>query len=240
MTNYLEIANSGGMWAACAAIILVVLYQTVKITLTAFRAGKAIGLSRSDMLAAFRTGMTTAVVPSIAILLGLAVLIPRLGIPFPWMRLAVIGSVTYELIAAGAAASEMGLQGLSGNFTGEVFATAVWTMSMGVFWGLLIVAFLTPKIKTLKDKVGGGDEGWMSVLSLAAFFGATGYLVAQPMVKGGPSLMALIGGFVTMVLIGAVIKLGRQEWLKEWALAISIIGGMAVAGLSFKYLGVGG
>jgi hypothetical protein len=238
--DYLSIANSGGMWVACAAIILVVIYQSVKITVLAFRAGKEIGLSRSYMFAAFRTGLTTAIVPSIAILLGLAVLIPRLGIPFPWMRLAVVGSVSYELIAAGAAANELGLEGLSSNFTPEVFATAVWTMSMGVLWCLLIVAFFTPKIKQLKDKIGGGDQGWMGVLSQSAFFGATGYLVAQPMVKGGPPLFALIGGFLFMVLMGVLIKVGKQNWLKEWALAISIIGGMAAAGLSFAYLGIGG
>lgn len=240
MDDYLAIANSSGMWLACSAIIIVVIYQTIRITVLAFKAGQEIGMSKKDMFSAFRTGMTTAIVPSIAILLGLAVLIPRLGIPFPWMRLAVIGSVTYELIAAGAAASEMGLEGISGAFNGEVFTTAVWTMSMGVFFGLLIVAFFTPKIKLLKDKVAGGSEGWLSVMTLAAFFGATGYLVAQPMVKGGPPLMALLGGFATMVVIGVIIKVGKQEWLKEWALALSIIGGMASAGLSFKYLGIGG
>jgi len=240
LSDYLSIANGGGMWLACSAIIIVVIYQTIRITMLAFQAGREIGMSGKDMLSAFRTGMTTAIVPSIAILLGLAVLIPRLGIPFPWMRLAVIGSVTYELIAAGAAASEMGLKGISGAFDGTVFATAVWTMSMGVFFGLLIVAFLTPKIKQLKDKVAGGNEGWLSVMTLAAFFGATGYLVAQPMVTGGAPLIALLGGFFSMILIGAVIKLAKQEWLKEWALALSIIGGMTAAGLAFKYMGIGG
>ena len=240
MENYLDIANSIGMWAASAAIIMVVFYQTVKITLITFRAGQAIGLSKGEMLSAFRTGLTTSIVPSIAILLGLAVLIPRLGVPFPWMRLSVLGSVTYELIAAGAAASEMGLEGLSGQFNGNAFAAAVWTMSLGCLWGVLIVAFLTPKIKQLKDKVGGGDPGWMSVLSLAAFFGAVGYLVAQPLVRGGASLTAMLGGFFSMVLIGMVIKVARQHWLKEWALSLSLIAGMAVAGLFFKFFGIGG
>jgi len=228
------------MWLACSAIIVVVIFQAARITMLAYRAGLAIGMSRQQMMAAFRTGMTTAIVPSIAILLGLALLIPRLGVPFPWMRLAVIGSVTYELIAAGAAATEMGLEGLSGRFDGPVFSTAVWTMSMGVFFGLLIVAFFTNKIKKMKDRVAGRDMAWLSVLTSAAFFGAVGYMVAQPMVKGGPPLVAMLGGFLTMVLVGAVIKLGRQEWLKEWALALSIIGGMAASGLAVHYLGIGG
>ena len=240
MEDYLSVANSPGMWLACAVIILVVLFQAARITMLAFRAGREIGMSRGQMLAAFRTGMTTALVPSIAILLGLAVLIPRLGLPFPWMRLAVIGSVQYELIAAGAAASQMGLEGLSGDFNGQVFAAAVWAMSLGVIFNLLFVAFFTPRLKQLKDRVAGGDEAWMSILTVSAFFGACGYMVAQPMVKGGSPLIALLGGFLSMILVGVVIKLARQDWLKEWALALSIIGGMSAAGLAFRYLGLGG
>jgi hypothetical protein len=235
--DYLAIANSPGMWLACAAIIVVVVFQTIRMTVLAFRTGKQIGLTNKAMLSAFRTGMTTALVPSIAILLGLAVLIPRLGIPFPWMRLAVIGSVTYELIAAGAAATEMGLEGISGAFNGQVFTNAVWTMSLGVFWGLLVVAFFTPKIKRLKDRVAGQGQAWLQIMTLAAFFGAVGYMVAQPIVKGGAPLVALFGGFFCMVFIGALIKLLKQAWLKEWALAVSIIGGMAAAGLYHHYWG---
>jgi hypothetical protein len=240
MENYLDIANSAGMWLACSAIIVVVFIQAVRITMISFRAGKEIGLSKSQMLSAFRTGITTALVPSIAILLGLALLIPRLGVPFPWMRLSVIGSVTYELLAAGIAATEMGLEGISSEFNELVFANAVWVMSMGAIFGLFVVAFFTPSIQKLKDKVAGGDEGWMKVMTAAAFFGAVGYMVAQPTVKGGAPLVALLGGFICMAILGIIITVGKQNWLKEWALALAIIGGMAAAGLGYHYFGIGG
>ena len=153
MDSYLDIANSPGMWLACSAIIIVVFIQAVRLTLISLRAGQEIGMTKKQMMSAFRSGFTTALVPSIAILLGLALLIPRLGLPFAWMRLSVIGSVTYELIAAGAAANELGLEGLSGDFDAIAFTTAVWVMSMGAIAGLFIVAFFTPSIKKLKDKV---------------------------------------------------------------------------------------
>lgn len=240
MENYLEIANGAGMWVACSVIIVVVLLQAIRLSVIAFKAGVEIGMSKRQMLAAFRSGITTALVPSIAILLGLALLIPRLGVPFPWMRLSVIGSVTYELIAAGAAANEMGLEGISGQFTGTVFTTVVWVMSLGVIFNLLIIGIFTPSIKKLKDRVAGGDEGWMRVMTAAAFFGAVGYMVAQPVVKGGSPLVALVGGFIGMLILGAIIQLGKQNWLKEWALAIAIIAGMAAAGIAYQYFGIGG
>ena len=240
MENYMDIANSTGMWIACSAIIIVVLFQTTRLTLIALKSGKELGMSGKDLMLSFRSGITTALVPSIAVLLGLVVLMPSLGLPFPWMRLSVIGSIHYELIAAGAAASEMGIESITKDPSGIAFSNAVWTMSMGVLFNLLIVALLTPKIKKLKEKVAGGDEGWMRVLTAAAFFGAVGYMVAQPIVKGGSSLVALIGGFVSMLVLGAIITAGKQQWLKEWALALSIIGGMALAGLAYQYMGIGG
>ncbi|MBU3917898.1 DUF5058 family protein [bacterium] len=240
MDNYLEIANSPGMWVACSAIIVVVFVQVIKLTRISLKAGQAIGMSKKDMFVAFRSGFTVTIVPAIAILLGLALLIPRLGLPFPWMRLSVIGSVSYELIAAGIAAAEMGLDGLSGNFTGEVFAVAVWTMSLGAAVGLLVVALMTPSIDKLKNKIAGGDDQWMQILSSAAFFGAVSYMATQPLVKGGSSLMALLGGFLSMALIGIIITVGKQNWLKEWALSLSIVLGMVSAGVGFHYFGIGG
>lgn len=238
--DYLDIANSPGMWLACSAIIVVVLFQTVRLIMISYRTGLEIGMTKAQMLLAVRTGFNTALVPSIAVLLGLALLIPRMGLPFPWMRLSVIGSVTYELIAAGESAKAMGLEGITGAFNEQVFTNVVWTMSMGVFFGLLIVAFFTPRIKWLKEKVAGGDEGWMKVMTAAAFFGAVGYMVAQPAVKGGSSLVALLAGFLCMGILGVIITAGKQNWLKEWALALAIIGGMVAAGLAFHFFGIGG
>lgn len=240
MDNYLEIANSLGMWIACSAVIIVVFIQVIRLTLISLKAGKEIGLTPTQMKTAFRTGFVTAVVPSIAILLGLALLVPRMGLPFPWMRLSVIGSVTYELITAGVAATEMGLDGLSGKFNLEVFSVIVWTMTFGALAGLIIVAFFAPKINILKNKIAGKDEGWMQVMTSAAFFGAVAYMVAQPVAKGGSPLIALLSGFVSMALLGIIITVGKQSWLKEWALSLAIIMGLVVTGVFYQYLGIGG
>jgi hypothetical protein len=238
--NYLEAANSPGMWLACSAIIAVVFTQALRFTLISFRAGKALGLSQKQMRTAFRTGFTTAIVPSIAILLGLAVLIPSFGFPFPWMRLSVVGSVVYELMACGMAANEMGLSNITGDPTGTAFVTAVWVMSLGFLIPLLFVAFFTPRIQSLKSKVAGSDDAWMGILPAAAFFGAVGYLVAQPIVRGGSSLVALGGGFLSVAVLGMISTRGKQEWLKEWVVSLSIIGGMASAGAAFHYFRIGG
>jgi len=240
MQNYLDIANSAGMWLACSAIVVVVFIQAIRFTLISYRAGLAIGLTRQQMVTSFRTGFTTALVPSVAILLGLAVLIPSLGMPFPWMRLSVLGSVVYELMASAIAAREMGLESITRDPSGQAFATAVWVMCMGFLIPLVFVAFFTPRIKDLKGKLAGGDEAWMGVLSTAAFFGAVGYMFSQPLVRGGAPLLALLGGLLTVVVLGAIYTLGKQTWLKEWIVSLAIVGGMAAAGCGHAFFGIGG
>jgi len=240
MNDYLSIANGPGMWIACSIIIVIVLFQAVRLSMISFRAGKEIGMDPKDLVLALRTGFISALVPSIAILVSVVVLIPRLGVPFPWMRLSVIGSVIYELLGAGIAASEMGLEGLSGEFDGTVFSLAVWTMSMGFIFCLLFVAFATPHLKKIKDRLAGGDEGWMTVMNTAALFGAFGYLWAQSIAKGGLSLTAFLGGFAFMVGLQLLIKHAGQTWIREWALSAAIIAGMITVGVVYSHYGVGG
>ena len=240
MDNYLSIANGVGMWVACSAIIVVVFVQAIRLTIISFRAGEKIGIPRKNMILALRTGIISALVPSIAILLGVAVLIPRLGVPFPWMRLSVIGSVIYELFAVEIAATAMGLKDSTAAFDGNVFSLAVWTMSMGFIFCLLFVAFFTPHLKKIKDRIAGSDEGWMTVMNSAAFFGAFGFLWGQPIARGGYPLIALLGGFSCMVILQMLIRFGKQQWLKEWALSVSIIAGMTAMGIVHHHYGSGG
>ena len=235
-----EITNSPGMWLSCSAIVVVVFIQAIKYTIMSYRLGGAIGIPRKKMIAAFRTGFITAIIPSFAILLGLAILIPSLGTAFPWMRLSVIGSVVYELIASGIAAKEFGVKNIVNDPSGMAFTTAVWVMSMGFLVPLLFVALFTQKISSLKDRIAGGDNTWMDILSKAAFFGAAGFMVAQPIVGGGPPRIAIIGGFVSVVILGAISTVGKQKWLKEWMVALSIIGGMTAVGLGYQYFSIGG
>ena len=103
---------------------------------------------------------------------------------------------------------------------GIAFSNAVWAMSIGCIFNLIMVAFFTPHIMKLKDKIAGGDEGWLKVMTAAAFFGAVGYMVAQPVVKRGAPLVALIGGFVSMVLVG-ISHYGRKTELAQGVGAVA-------------------
>jgi hypothetical protein len=148
------------------------------------------------------------------------------------MRLSVIGSLAYELLAAGAAVNEMGFDGLTATINAPAFAAAVWVMSMGVIFSLLFAAFAVPYLHRAKRALGGGDDAWMAVLVSAAFFGALGGLAGPHFLGGGLGLAALVGAFVSMGAIRLAVKRWRADWLNEWSLSISIIIGLLTAGLA--------
>ena len=101
-----------------------------------------------QMIKAVRTGATVSFIPAVSILISLIAMAPVLGIPFPWLRLSIIGSAPYELLAAGIGAKAMGVDNLgSEGFTREVFANSIWIMTLGSFWAVSIVVFFLKKYR---------------------------------------------------------------------------------------------
>ncbi|MCP5053347.1 MAG: DUF5058 family protein, partial [bacterium] len=154
MENYLEIANSGFFYLWGGIILLVILIQSILFIRLAWKEGIRIGLSSSRMLKGLRAGMVSAIIPSIPIVITLIAMSAVLGVPFPWIRLSVIGSGPYELLAAGIGAESMGVEGLGGaGYTQFVFANSVWVMTIGAMWSGLIVLFFLKRIKHTYNKI---------------------------------------------------------------------------------------
>jgi len=230
MTDYREIADSNFFYLWGGIILLVILIQAILFIRLAWKEGHRIGLSSKRMLKGLRAGMVSAIIPSIPIVIALIAMAGVLGVPFPWIRLSVIGSAPYELLAAGIGAKSMGVESLGGSgYTQQVFANSVWVMTIGAMWSGLMVFFFMKTIKKQYKKIETRDPQWMSIVTSAAFFGVIGVFLADPIVKGGPALATLASGAVLMVLCALLIQKFQIKTLKEFALPISMVGAMAAA-----------
>lgn len=230
MNDYLELANSGYFYLWGAIILVVIMIQAVLFIRLAWREGKRLGLEPGRMLKGLRAGMVSAIIPSISIVIILITMSTVLGIPFPWIRLSVIGSGPYELLAAGIGAESMGVEKLgSDGYTAMVFANSVWVMTIGAMWsGLMIFFFLKPLRKGY-GKYQQRNPGWMKNVTNAAFFGVICVFLARPMTAGGVPLVTLACGAVLMTVFAVLIMKFKMNWLKEFALPISMLGAMAGA-----------
>lgn len=230
MSDYLHIANSNILFIMGGVIVLFVLLQAVLFIRHAWNEGLKICLARQQMLKSLRSGMISAIVPSIPIVVTLISMVAVLGIPVPWIRLSVIGSGPYELLAAGIGAKSMGVEKLGGvGYTAQVFANSAWVMTVGAMWSSLIVFFFLRKIGNVYKRIENGDSSWMEIVSSSAFFGVVCIFIAEPLTQGGLSLITLLSGAVLMTVCAVLVFKCKMAWLKEFALPLSMIGAMVCA-----------
>ncbi len=230
MQNYLQYANANVLKWAVAGIVLFVLLQSLLFLWIAVKRGRAAGVSEEAMRKAFRAGITTSIIPTLPILMALIAIAPVLGLPVSWMRLSVIGSAPYELMAAGIGAKTMGVHSLGGEaFSVAVFANAIWVMCIGSFWAIMIVALFYKGLKRRYALKASGDARWQEVLTSSCFMGVFALFMADPLTSGGVPLATFVTSALLMVGCLLLIVKFKFERLREFALTLSMIGGMLMS-----------
>lgn len=147
MSDHFVIANSPLMFLLCGIVILYVLGQSLFFMIRAWKHGKAIGLSTQTMKSVITGSALFSIVPSIPILIILVMLMSALGNYFPWLRLSVIGSSSYENVAANIAARSFGLLSYTDDgCNASIFISTMWAMSICILYEPLLVIFGQKKL----------------------------------------------------------------------------------------------
>lgn len=238
MGNYMSSANGGLIYLLAAVVILVVMAQSVVFLRIALKRGKEIGLSREKMMQTIKSSAVFSVVPSLPIVISLIAIAPVLGTPFSWLRLSVIGSNSYELIAADTGAKAMGLDSIaSEGYNIVAFSNSMWVMTLGIIWGLLACIFILKKYQLKMQKIQKKDSIWAEIMVNALFFGMLSVFLGRPIAEGGLPLYVLLSSAVIMIVLNLISKRFKLNWVNDFALSFSMIGGMALAIL---YTHIGG
>lgn len=225
---YMDTANSEWLWISTLPVICVVLFQAVIFVRRAWKNGDEMGLSGEQMKAGFRTGIISSIGPSVAVLVGMLALIATVGAPVAWMRLSVIGSVAFELPAAELGVGQFGYSLGDDDMTETAFATAVWTMTLGGTGWLLVSAVGTRHMEKAREKMGGGKEKLIPIISAAAMLGAFAYFLTGEVATGTPETGSVAIGGLSMLVLLQIAEAKDIQWLKEWALGIAMVVGLFV------------
>ena len=241
-------ANSPIIFIMVAAIISVVIAQSVFFLVKAYKRGIEIGIDKAVLNATIKRSALFTIAPAVAVFMGLVSLIKMLGIALPWLRLSIIGAVTYELPAAEQAIASMGISGVVwSDLTAEQFATIAFVMTFGIAASLILAPITCKKITSGMLKVKDKDKKWMDILMTSMFVGMLaaflGYIVCNIgfVFEADGSLafhyqleywipvfvMAISAGI--MALCGILLKKLNWKWLNDYALPISMLGSMALA-----------
>ena len=135
------------IYAMVAVLIAVVLAQSVYFLVRAYRRALVIGMEKKKLNKIIISAALFTIAPAISILVGVVVLSKSLGLPLPWLRLSIIGSLSYETIAANNTINEFGMKPGETITSASVFVTVAWVMTLGIIVGLVLVPLLSKKIQ---------------------------------------------------------------------------------------------
>ncbi len=227
------------IFAMVGIIIAAVLGQSVFFLVRAIRRAKELGITGAVVKKTVSSAAVFTIAPAISILIGVVALSKSLGVALPWLRLSVIGSLSYETIAAGNALNAAGSDIGTTITDPSVFVTVALVMTIGIAAGLVLVPFLTKKIANGMDKINNRDKKWGETFNNAMFLGMIsaflGYVFCDvtTVFKGEtygliPVLVFAVSA-VLMALCGGLATKFKIRWLTDYALPLSLVGGMAAA-----------
>lgn len=214
--------------------VLAVLLQSVVFLRKAWKRALELGFSKEQLKKTATSAAVFTIAPAIGIGIGIITLSGTLGLPLPWLRLSVVGALTYEVTAAEAAAGSMGIS-LGASLTAQQFTTIAWTMTVGIMTGLIMIPLLTKKLTASVSNVGKKDQKWGEHFTNAIFFGLIATFVGKEFAgvtsesHAQIAALVLLVSAVVMCICGVLRSKLKWTWLNDYALPLCMIIGMLAA-----------
>ena len=92
--------NHPVLYVITGLLVAVVLAQSVFFLVKALRRSKELGMDQKKIRKTMLSAAIFTIAPAVSIVIGVIVLSKTLGLPLPWLRLSVVGSMSYETVAA--------------------------------------------------------------------------------------------------------------------------------------------
>ena len=232
--------NHPVLFLLAGIIVLLVLAQSLFFLRKAWRRGKEIGMEMDKLRRVVIGTAVFTVAPALAIVISVISLSKKLGIPLPWMRLSVVGAITYETPAAANALSAMGLEWAAiQELTATQYVTVAAVMTMGIMVGIWLVPVVGKKLISGMINLEKRDKKWGEIFSAALFLGMIsaflGYVfddftgVFHGDLSGLIPPLVMLTSALAMGICALALKKLNWRWMNDYALPISLLTGMVAA-----------
>ena len=232
--------NHPALFVLAGIVIAVVLAQSIFFLIKAWRRGTQMGMDKKKLRRIVINAAIFTIAPAVAIIISVATLAKNLGIPLPWLRLSVVGSQSYETIAAANTMEGMGMSlGSNAALSASQYVTIATVMTISIMVGIWLVPVVAKKMQKGMVSMEKRDKKWADIFSAAMFIGMIaaflGFVFCDvgTVFKGEtygliPVLVMLVSA-LAMALAGVLVKLTKKRWISDYALPVSLVLGMASA-----------
>ena len=153
-------------------LVAVVLGQSVYFLLKALKRSKELGMDQKKVKKTMKTAAIFTIAPAVAIVISVITLSKKLGLPLPWLRLSVVGSMSYETIAANNALSAMGQSlGSAAPLTAQQYVNVLLVMTVSIMLGIWLVPAIGKKLQNGMKSMENRDAKWADTFQNALFIG---------------------------------------------------------------------
>lgn len=225
-------------------LVAVVLAQSVYFLVKALRRSQELGMDPAKIRKTIKTAALFTIAPAVSIVISVIALSKSLGLPLPWLRLSVVGSLSYEAIAAENAVSAMGLTlGKIDSLTAQQFVNISLVMTISIMLGIWLVPAIGKKLLGGMESLENRDKKWADIFQNAMFIGMIsaflGYVFCDFSRLWTPGDYSPTSGLVpvcvmavsalVMLVCGLLMKKFKWAWVNDYALPLSLVLGMASA-----------
>ena len=227
--------NSTFMYVLAVLVVLFVLAQSAFFLVRAYRRALELGISAEKLKKTIVSTAVFTIAPAVSILLGVVTLSKFLGIPLPWIRMSVIGALTYELPAATSTANALGISLSEMVADAKVYTAIAWVMTLGILPSIILPPLLMKRIQGGVVKLKNKDEKWGDIFMTSMFLGMISAVLGMVFADVRKGIAGFIPIFVLlvsaglMILCGVLIRKKNMKWLETYAMAISMVGAMIFA-----------
>ncbi len=153
-------------------LVAVVLGQSVYFLVKALRRSKAIGMDQKKLRKTMVSAGIFTIAPAVAIVISIMTLSKKLGLPLPWLRLSVVGSMSYETVAASNALQAMDQSlGSALSLTAQQYVNVLLVMTVSIMMGIWLVPLIGKKLQKGMTSLGNRDAKWADTFSNSLFIG---------------------------------------------------------------------
>jgi len=238
----MKIMTGAGMWIIGIIFGLSALIQSFLFYRLARGTGKRMKIKDETMNSALRASFISSLGPAMGQFVGMTVLVLALGGAYAFAREAAgVGSIMYELIAAGIGAEAAVVELTREGMTVDALPVMLWVAALGSFGWVLFTALFTRWLPRLKDALGGGDPKRLGVVTAAMMVGAFSRMLAndgiQPFLTERslpPILASISAGIVAAIWLTAADRANRPG-IKQYFLVGALLVGMIVGQVTKLY-----
>ena len=159
------------LYIIVGVLVAVVLGQSVYFLIKALRHSKVLGMDQKKIRKTMLSAAIFTIAPAVAIVISVMVLSKTLGLPLPWLRLSVVGSMSYETVAANNALQAMGQALGVGELTAQQYANVLIVMTISIMLGIWLVPVIGKKLQKGMSSLSNRDAKWADIFSNALFIG---------------------------------------------------------------------